>query len=496
MKNEVLDAYVSRITDSCESARRTPVLARQMEAIKDSGLSIVEQGIEAQLLLNFKNKVMDRINDSAEGVTRGQQVATMADFGPFVPEVLPVITAWYPEFPLRDLVSVQSMAQDLAYIITSELVTGTNKAPTLVGQIVENPMGQRKINGYYPTGVIMGEQIPGNQLVIENGYIVGAVNYYALKTTPDYLEKFKLVVDINGTKTTYRSNGVVGGDVLLKNAETGAAVDGARWDIQSGGFYLPTTETTAENISIVANYVWNLDYAVDENIPKVKEQMKRTEMRAEPQALAMQWTIFAEALKKSQFKKDIRLENTKRVLDLLYQYQVRYILDDMYENALGAEATISIPETGIYNVEVASQRVMNALKQQATNIEYASGRMEGNRLVVGRNFKNWLESLPNTLFKPVAAPDGFSSPREIGTYGSFKVYFDPRRGDDEGFITYRGSQWYDSAYYLGVFLPIVPMDAVAINVTVRQAFASMVAYKFDKPTCVIPLRFTTEAVGA
>ena len=493
MKNEILETHIARITDSCESVRRVGRLAAVMDSVSSDGSlpSIAEQGLEAQLLLNFKNKVID----SAEGATRGQQVTTMADFGPYVPEVLPVIAAWYPNFPLKDLISVQAMNQDLAYIITSELVTGTNKAPTLVGQVVETPMGQRQINGYYPTGVVMGEQIPGNQLVIENGYLVGAVNYYALKASDDYLEKFKLTVTDGATKTVYRSNGVVGGEIMLKDAATGAAVANARWDIESGAFYIPTTATDTEAISVVANYVWNLDYAVDENIPKIKEQLKRTEMRAEPRVLAMQWTIFAEALKKSQFKKDIRLENTKRVLDLLYQYQVRYVLDDMYENSTAPEATINIPATGIYNVEVASQRVMEALKAQATQIEYNSGRMEGNRLVVGRNFKNWLESLPNTMFKPVASPDGFSSPREIGTYGSFKVYFDPRRGADEGFVSYRGSSWYDSPYYMGVFLPMVPTAAIAINVTVRQAFASMEAYRFDKPTCVIPLRFVTETAA-
>lgn len=494
MKNELLDAHMSRITDSIECVNRTNTLGNMMQsAIQDGTLpTLAEQGIEAQILQNFKNTVMDKVADSAEGVTRGQNVTTMADFGPYVPEVLPIIMAWYPEFPLKDLVSVQSLTQDLAYIITSELITGTNKAPTIVGQVVETPMGQRQINGYYPTGVVMGEQIPGNQLQIENGLLVGAVNYYALKTSGDYIDKFKLTVNINGTKTVYRASGVVGGELFLKDAETDAVVENAKWDIETGGFYLPTTETATDNISIVANYVWNLDYAVDENIPTVKEHLTRTEMRAEPRVLAMKWTIFAEALKKSQFKKDIRLENTKRALDLLYQYQVRYVLDDMYENATGAEATISIPEAGIYNIEVASQRVTAQLKAQATNIEYASGRMEGNRLVVGRNFKNWLESLPNTLFKPVAAPDGFSSPREIGTYGSFKVYFDPRRGDDEGFMSYRGSQWYDSTYYIGMFLPMVPTDALAINVTVRQAFASMEAYRFDKPSCVIPLKFVAQ----
>lgn len=497
MKNQdYLAERMSRITDSIEVANSHGRLASMLSAVEKAGgfNSLAEKGIEAQILLNFKNTVMDKITDSSDTATRGQQVNMMSDFGPYVPEVLPVIAAWYPEFPLKDLISVQDMNQDLAYLLFSKLITGTNKAPTLVGQVVETPLGQRQINGYYPTGVVIGEQIPGAQMSVEDGKLVGAVTYYALKTSGDYLKKFKLVVDENGTKKTYRAFAVVGKEISLCDASAPeVAVEGATWDIESGGFYIPTSESDTTNISAVANYVWDLDYAVDENIPKVKEQVEKVEMRAEPRVLAMQWTIFAEALKKAQFGKDIRTETTTRVLDVLYQYQVRYVLDEMFEDAEGALKTITIPKTGIYSVDVAYNNVMNQLKGIATDIEYASGRMEGNRIVCGRDFKNWCESLPNTMFQPVAQPAGFSSPRKIGTLGTFEVYFDQRRGNDEAFMTYRGSEWYDAAYYMGVFLPIVPTDAIAINVTVRQAFASMEAYKYHKPSCVFPIKVTFAA---
>lgn len=488
---DLLKERMSRITDSIVAVNKNSQLSKMYSRVEKSDVlnSIAEKGVEAQILLNFKNTVMDKITDSAEGATRGQQVNVMSDFGPYVPEVLPVITAWYPEFPLKDLISVQSMSQDLAYLLFSKLITGTNKAPTLVGQVVETPLGQRKINGYYPTGVVYGEQIPGSQMAIENEKLIGAVVYFALKTSEDYIKKFKLTVLKGSAKTVYRAFAVVGGKIqLCLESAPDVAVEGAYWDIQSGAFYIPTSESDTTQLNVVANYVWDLDYAVDENIPKVKEQVEKVEMRAEPRVLAMQWTIFAEALKKAQFGKDIRVENTTRVLNVLYQYQVRYILDEMYEDAAGEEATITIPRNGIYSIDVAYNNVMNQLKGQATNIEYASGRMEGNRIVCGRDFKNWCESLPNTMFQSVAAPAGFSSPRKIGTLGTFEVYFDQRRGNDEAFMTYRGSEWYDAAYYMGVFLPLVPTDAIGINVTVRQAFASMEAYKYHKPTCVIPLK--------
>jgi len=499
--NQLVERAQSRIMDSVEAASKNKILDGVLNAMDKSGAfgSVIEKGMVAQLLQNFKKVVMDKVTDSSYGATRGQSVNVMSDFGPYVPEVLPVVAAWYPEFPLKDLISVQTMEQDLAYLLFSKLVTGTNKAPTLVGQVVETALGQRQIDGYYPTGVVIGEQIPGNQMTVVNSTLIGATVYHALKTTGDYLRKFKITVNVSGEKTVYRAFAVAGGEIRLALATApDQEVEGAKWDIESGAFYLPTSESNTENVSVVLNYVWNLDYAVDENIPKVKEQVERFEMRAEPRVLAMQWTIFAEALKKSQFKTDIRTENTTRVLNVLYQYQVRYVLDEMYEDAAGVPATITVPRQGIYSLDVAYNNVMNQLNSQATNIEYATGRMEGNRLVVGRDFKNWLESLPSTMYQPKSVNSGdagWSSPREIGTVGKFKVYFDPRRQPDEGFMTYRGIEWFDSSYYMGIFLPMVPTDALAINVTVRQAFASMEAYHMHKPEAIIPLTFKFQELG-
>lgn len=486
---------MSRITDSIEKMSDDPVISRYLGAVENAGAfsSVHDKGITAQLLRNFKETVMSKVTDSSEGATRGAAVNMMSDFGPYVPEVLPVITAWYPEFPLKDLISVQDMEQDLAYLLFSKLITGTNKAPTLVGQVVETPLGQRQIDGYYPTGVVIGEQIPGAQLIVQSGKIIGATVYAALKTSEDYIKKFKLTVTEKGTKTVYRALAVVGQEIrLAKQDQPEVEVEGAIWDIETGAFYIPTAESDTTQVSVVANYVWNLDYAVDENIPKVKEQVEKVEMRAEPRVLAMQWTVFAEALKKSQFKKDIRTENTTRVLNVLYQYQVRYILDEMYEDSTGVGGEVVVPTEGIYSLEVTYNKVMRQLKDIATKIEYASGRMEGNRIVCGRTFKNWCESLPSNMFTQTKQPEGFSSPREIGTLGTFKVYFDQKRADNECFMTYRGDEWYDASYYMGVFLPLVPTDAIGINVTIRQAFAAMEAYKFHKPNCVYQFSIAEE----
>ena len=54
-------------------------------------------------------------------------------------------------------------------------------------------------------------------------------------------------------------------------------------------------------------------------------------------------------------------------------------------------------------------------------------------------------------------------------------------------MTYRGSEFYDAAMYLGIFLPIVPTDTVALGVTVRQSMVSMEAYKLHKPSAIVRL---------
>ena len=54
-------------------------------------------------------------------------------------------------------------------------------------------------------------------------------------------------------------------------------------------------------------------------------------------------------------------------------------------------------------------------------------------------------------------------------------------------MTYRGDQWFDAAFYCGIYLPIVPTDTVALGVTVRQSMVSMEAYLFHKKTAVVRL---------
>lgn len=490
---DYLSLDARRVTDSIAAARADRRTAKAMLKSEKLGnlTTLKERGIQAGILNNFSRAIQDSIDAPA---TRGQQVNMMSDFGPYIPEVFPIVAAWYPDFPLKDLISVQDMNQDLAYLFFSKLVTGTNKAPTITGQVVETAMGMRQINGYYPTGEIMGETIPAEQLEYDatTNELVAMTAYYALNTSGDYLEKFLInVYKDNAIVATLIATTVQNGKVMLVNSANPGVSNGSYMVVESGAIMLASADINniqaTTGVCLNVNYVWNLDYAIQENIPKVKEQIERVEMRAIPRAIGMEWTIFAEALKKSQFSTDIRVENTKRVLDLLYQYQVRYILDTMWTYAAGAPGTITLNMSNNFSLDVQAADLMRQLKQYATQIEIATGRIEGNRLVVGKNLKSFLESLPTTWFKPVATPSGFSSPREIGTFGTFKVYYDPYRADNEAFMTYRGSEFYDAAFYMGIFLPIVPTDTVALGVTVRQSMVSMEAYCFNKKTAVVKL---------
>jgi len=458
----------------------------------DCNLNTVgEKGTQAGILDNFQ-KIMDS--------EAGQHVTLSENYGPYVNEVWPVVTAWYPDFPLKDLISVQDMDKPLAYLFFSELLVGRDKAPSIYGDKVETPLGTRTINGKYPTGEIVGESIPGAQLEYDNvAKTTSALLAFApLNVNADYLDKFKITVTTLTPSTIVLYPYAVVGKTIQLGTKSGGVVTlvpGTELDVSTGLFtYKENGGATATTVdTIVANYVWNLDYSTVDTMPVVKENISRIIMEAIPRALGFEWTLFAEFLKKSQFGEDVRIENTKRILNLLYQFQVRYILDELYDYAEGAPESIVIPGGTSLSVEVKSQQVQQGLKGIANIIELACGRVEGNRIVCGKNLKTFLESLPNTLFQPLKAVDGFSTAREIGKYGTFTVYYDPNRGADEAFMTYRGSEWYDAVYYLGVFMPIVPTDAVTLGVRVKSAFVSMEAYKYHKKNCVIPLTITLGA---
>lgn len=494
----VMNSAMRRITDSVSAAyadKRVIVkdgndaisVASIMQRADKAGAlsSMYDKYAQATLLNNFIRKVSDSIDAPA---THGQQVNMMSDFGPYVPEILPIISAWYPDFPLKDLISVQPISQDLAYVFYSKLVTGTNKAPTIVGQVVETANGPRQINGYYPTGEIFGETIPADQIEEDGAGIVAVTAYYALNTTGDYLEKYKIVA-MNGNEevAVYFASGVAGGRVNLIN-EADASDNAAYMDIESGAIVLPKV-ALADIDSLNVNYVWNLDYAIQENIPKVKEQIDKIELRAQPRALSMTWTVFAEALRKSQFKKSIREENARRVMNLLYQYQVRYILDDMWTYSRGGWGQININQNMTMSLDVLASNVSRQLKAYATQIEVTTGMVEGNRLVVGKDLKAFFESLPTNWFQPVKYNSPWSTAREIGTFAGFKVYYDPWRGDDEALMSWKNSEeWWAAPYILAPYMPIVPTDTVNIGVLNTQAICSMEAYKFMHPTSVIKLK--------
>ncbi len=453
--------------------------------------SMHERGVSAGLLNNFA-----KIMDSEEG----QALTNSSDFGPYVMEVWPLVTAWYVDFPLKELISVQDMDKPLAYLFFSVLKAGTSKSPTVAGDVVETATGSRKIHGSYPTGEIYGEQIAASELDFDaTEKTTRALLAYAplnVSSIPGYLKKIKITVSRAAGDADYVALNVIGDEIKLALTTTPNTDSGATLNIQTGLLTIPedSAATVTTVTGIVANYVWNIDLGKEENLPKVKEQVEKRALEAVPRALMLEWTIFSEYLKKSQFGQDIRTDNTKRILSLIYQFQTRYVLDDMWTYATGNDGqrlTVNIDSSTGVSLEVINSRVQRQLKEIANRIEIESGRIEGNRIVTGRNFKAYLESLPNTMFKPDSQAQnyGFSTPRKIGTYGTFEVYYDPARDADEAMMTYRGSEWYDACYYLGEYMPIVPTDAIALGVTVRSSFCSMEAYCYDKPSCVLKLKF-------
>lgn len=479
-----------RFVTNLTSLRKNSLASKYYRVADDACSTMAEKSVCAGIMNNWQ-KILDS--------DLGQALTTSQDFGPYVMEIWPLVTAWYPDFPLKDLISVQDMDKPLAYMFFSLLRTGTNKADTVVGDVVETATGMRTIRGKYPTGEIVGETILDTDIKAGTGALL-AYAPLNVATIPGYLDK--TIVKIGDD--TYQAVNVVNGVISFQKAGADVTAAELSLDVQTGLLSGTVIDALAANTGAAVasvNYVWNLDYAKTDNIQTIKEQVELRPMEATPRALMLEWTLFSEYLKKSQFGQDIREDNTKRVLNLLYQYQVRYILDELYDYAAGTAVKVNgttiTPTTNIsltvqnnYSLEVQVANVMKQLKVVGNAIEIASGRMEGNRIVCGQNFKAWLESLPSTYFTPKKEDSAFSGPREIGTFGTYTVYYDPYRGADEGFMTYRGSEFYDAAYYLGEYMPIVPTDAIALGVTVRSSFVSMEAYRFDKKSCVYKLKFT------
>lgn len=475
-------AYLKRITDSIEKAQSNSK-TNSFFKVASEGMSLHEKGVVAEILNNHR-QIMD--SDLAQNMIKTQ------NYGPLVPELWPIVAAWYPDFPLRELICVEGMTQPLSYLVFSRLLAGTSKSETIAGEQVETPTGLRTIHGAYPTGEIHGEQVQETDFTWDDSdkTATAAMAYYPLFTGADYLGKF--MINITSSESQYSGKYVadaVNGDIITFKTDNANKYE-ITMDIQTGGLVIKQSAADANKVTLASvYYVWDIQTADKDNIPSLVEDLERIAIEAKPRALGLRWSVFAEYQKKTQFGADIRTDTSKRVLNLLYQYQVRYILDVMYNFSTGSEATITIPTANI-TVESKAQEVLQKLNEQAQVIAQTTGRMYGNRLVVGRKFRSWLESLPSTYVEMFPYDeDGYESPRKLCKFGQYIVFYDPHQADDAGFMTYRGNFWADAAYYLGEYMPVTPTDAVSLGVEVRSAFCSMEAHFYHKPNAVIPLKF-------
>ena len=141
---------LKRITDSVERVSKNPETKKFFDFSEKEFDNIYDKGTQASLLLGCR-RVMDS-NEMADFMKT-------SNYGPYVPELWPIVTAWYPEFPLKDLISIQGMDRPLVYMAFSQIRTGTSKAGTVAGQLVETATGMRTIQGSYPTGEIQGEEL-------------------------------------------------------------------------------------------------------------------------------------------------------------------------------------------------------------------------------------------------------------------------------------------------------------------------------------------------
>jgi uncharacterized membrane protein len=479
-----------RIEDAIASAQKhTKVSPWAKRVLDNKAMTSHDKMVSLQLMDNYAKLMDDDL---------GAKITMSPDYGPYIFELLPVIAAWYAEFPLKDLISIQPMDKPLAYLFFSKLKAGTSKSPTVQGDLVETPVGPRVIKGSYPTGEVIGEAIPVAQMEFNasSEQTIAALAYAPISLIADYKNRIKVVLAGGTLAGTYTVYSVIGNTIHLANVTTPTVDSGHTIDIATGALIIqePTGAVASTVTSATVNYVWNIEYATVDTIQRVKETIDAIAMEATPRALMLEWTLFAEYLKKSQFGVDIKVENTSRVLNLMYQFQVRYILDRLYAEASGnvggVTPNIVVTNTPV-SLEVKNADVIQQLAPLALQIQYNSGRIEGNRIVTGGQFKYYLESLPDTMFKPTKLEEkSWSCPREIGTYSKYKVYYDDTLPADEAFMTYKGSEWFDAAYYTGTFVPVAATQAIAQAVTVRESFVSMEAHLYHKPNCVIPFKIS------
>jgi hypothetical protein len=408
-----------------------------------------------------------------------------AQVGPFRKHAFDIITAMITTLQIKDLISVQPLLQKKGAIYKTIFEYGTDKRNIKKGDLLFKPGEGGKRSGYYSSPIVEKEPVVWTFASPDSDAFLAR---NPLKN-PMFI---KLTVTGGAAEGVYTYLGISNQLYTLQKDGGGSQVGTV--DPSTGAVKLAAVDATGAT-GTTCTYYWDSErFTSRDQIPTISVRVEEKDVIAERRQLALSAMYDLEYDYTKQFKGNILAQMQSAVVQMLSNETAGRILQEMRVGASGgvaADFTFDLTPTGGLDLEQHSKALFKLLAKMAGQVRTNVGRGTGNKIVTGGMLEEYLKVLTPQVWKRAVKPPS-DGPCYLGKLnGDYDVYLDPDMPRDEFFMTYKGPQWWEAAYYMGTYLPLMKSKFMMFSDFHSEAgYLSMEAYEYEYPNMVVPGKLT------
>ncbi len=461
----IVDSYKSRINVIEDSVKGNARLA--LNDFDKATLAIMFDNVDKALL---RYKMLKNLSDRTYSET----------VGPFKKHAFNIISALYTTFDLRDIVSIQPMTQKRGAIYKMVYNFASNKGSVRAGDTMFSPNAAGKRARYYSSPKVAQEPITWTF----STHSTATLEYYPIQKP----ETISIVVTGGSAAGTYTYLSTSNGNFLLQKDAGGANVGNI--NSTTGVVTLSSVDATGDT-GTVATYTWASEkFSSNSQIPKVTIGVTETEMTAERRNLLIDTMLDVSYDFEAQFAQSLNSEMESTVVQFLQNEVSFRALGEMFDGATGnGGATYNFDPDDCpagTSLEEYAQVLYKLLATMSTKIRSNVGRGEGNRIICGSNLLNFLRVLGTDKFRRAPKPSG-DGPYYAGNLnGDYEIYYNPDLAAADFFMTYKGDSWWQAAYYIGSYLPLMNSQYMLFpDMHGEQGYIGMDAFSLEYPNMIV-----------
>lgn len=441
----------------------------------------------AKVLENTKRQMEEAgLRPVNEDVVR-QGITQFSNISRFPDTIIYMVSALYASQIAEQLISVQPLDHPQGYAVYLQYLYGDQRGDNLPGDVMIDQWGgfrNMENQTRYASPLIKGEPVTNGTTTTVSGSFQnlplifnaevpiifedmgGTSNRWKLsKTGASSYTLFAL--DANGYPT--------GSDLLVSgtcdvNPDTGAFTFQTTSVLSTDGLKVQYTQDLSSGPTRAGRVVLNLK---TEPILAIPHKLRAQYVLDAGYGLSKSYGINVEESLVAACTSEIRQERDSKIIDILCKQA-------------GSSTTWNSTPSVYYSKREHDEAFIAELFACTTQIYQKTLRVNGNWCVVGKQGMDILNSVGRPRFEPsvVDAPNG---PYFAGTLdGRLKVFCSPYVDTDQYLVGYKGSEFYDSGFILGDYLPIASTDFLMLDDFVgRKGFVSYYGTKMLNPNMYV-----------